>query len=391
MAFFGATGPAVAIGKSDSANTKEVEVTTDDTCELKCPTTMAIGLWNQADTWPDVFEISVPQNNRRRAKVKAQRMDAPGGWGMDLKFFCDCSSETGDKAMHGVPSGNDPARHRLSIACPPNNEKKTSAEHPFCDQIRAGKWLWNGVYQFRAQVKPKSYALANLGKPFCRFQSHTASGDWSNAYLSEHAKPPFFGTVSKNWYQDYGSGVCDIGSPNLSFDQSARRCSSLCYSVPNCKYFSVSSTQPCNACFLYQTCTTPVGNPLHNDQYLLYEMGLGDAPPPVFFSDADEWVSMEKRVELGYRVWSDRDYVYEKLDSSLARSNYADHFSGAVHSWSPQELRGAGREFKVKCEGACRVYAVVETKKSAGPRDGGWAGSDYPGEATSGGWTKVEG
>ena len=102
-------------------------------------------------------------------------------------------------------------------------------------------------------------------KTFCKSE-HNA--DWT----TEELKAMELKAVRRrdlNWYIHYGNGVCNIGN-NGGID----KCAWICKDVPGCRYFSVSTTNPCYACWIYKTCDNPIST---DHDYKIYEMQKGKA------------------------------------------------------------------------------------------------------------------
>lgn len=96
---------SVLIGSS-TANSKTADVQLDISCPvINCPRSMAKGVWDDVAAAHhaevgDTFDITTTITNDMKANVKARRTDSTGGWGMNLKFDCDCGP--GKKIVPGA-------------------------------------------------------------------------------------------------------------------------------------------------------------------------------------------------------------------------------------------------------------------------------------------------
>ena len=115
-----------------------------------------------------------------------------------------------------------------------------------------------------------------LGLGFCQ-----TSNDYDAVQLStefpdlKRLQIPTDRPDTNGWYTDngVGTGMCNIKDVN--------KCKEICASVPSCKYFSISLTQPCFACFIYKTCGSPGngGKPESDaSKYEIYELVRGGSP-----------------------------------------------------------------------------------------------------------------
>ena len=104
-----------------------------------------------------------------------------------------------------------------------------------------------------------SYKQIEATNTFCK-----ANGvaDWTTDELK--SKRP-----DLSWTIGFGNGVCNIGN-----NGGAAACFKICQSVYGCRYFSVSTTQQCYACFIYKTCNDPFDEPSYD--YKIYEMQRGN-------------------------------------------------------------------------------------------------------------------
>merc|ERR1719312_1902434 len=104
-----------------------------------------------------------------------------------------------------------------------------------------------------------SYKHIEASKAFCKSPQN---GDWTTQELK--SKQP-----DLNWYIDFGNGVCHIGN-----NGGVEKCAQICKDIDGCRYFSVSTTTYCYACFIYKTCDNPISSQY---DYKIYEMQKGGA------------------------------------------------------------------------------------------------------------------
>ena len=103
------------------------------------------------------------------------------------------------------------------------------------------------------------YEHIETGKAFCK---SAQSSDWTTDELK--SKRP-----DLSWYIHYGNGVCDIGKHG-----DVENCARICKGIDGCRYFSVSTTSDCYACFIYKTCDNPIS--FSHYDYNIYEMQEGN-------------------------------------------------------------------------------------------------------------------
>jgi len=107
-----------------------------------------------------------------------------------------------------------------------------------------------------------SYKHIEASKAFCKSPQN---GDWTTQELK--SKRP-----DLSWYIDYGNGVCHIGN-----NGGVEKCARICKDIDGCRYFSVSTTTSCYACFIYKTCDNPISSKY---DYKIYEMIKGGSDSP---------------------------------------------------------------------------------------------------------------
>ena len=66
------------------------------------------------------------------------------------------------------------------------------------------------------------------------------------------------------WFGHFGNGVCYVGN-----NGGAQACANICSTIPDCLFFSTSTTQDCYGCFIYKSCDSPITTE-HN--YHIYQM-----------------------------------------------------------------------------------------------------------------------
>ena len=106
-----------------------------------------------------------------------------------------------------------------------------------------------------------SYKHIEASKSFCKSPRHR---EFTTQELK--SKRP-----DLNWYwssNGFGSGVCHIGN-----NGGVEKCARICKDIDGCRYFSVSTTTYCYACFIYKTCDNPIST---EHEYRIYEMQNGN-------------------------------------------------------------------------------------------------------------------
>ena len=79
--------------------------------------------------------------------------------------------------------------------------------------------------------------------------------------------------ATNGWYAHAGVGV---GMCNI---QDVDNCRQICTSVTGCNFFSISTTAPCYACFIYKTCDKPgTGGSSAAPSYRIYELKRDSRP-----------------------------------------------------------------------------------------------------------------
>ena len=114
------------------------------------------------------------------------------------------------------------------------------------------------------------YKHIEASKTFCKSE-HTA--DWTTEELKSKRQ-------DLNWYIHFGNGVCNIGN-----NGGAEKCARICKDIAGCRYFSVSDTSPCYACWIYKTCDSPIST---NHDYKIYEMQEGNVESSVSNIDCSQ-------------------------------------------------------------------------------------------------------
>jgi len=122
----------------------------------------------------------------------------------------------------------------------------TSAYDPGYDPARAAGWRPDG--------KDIHYKHIKASKTFCKSE-HIA--DWTTEELKSKRQ-------DLNWYIHFGNGVCNVGN-----NGGVAKCAGICKDIAGCRYFSVSTTTRCYACWIYKTCDSPIST---DHDYKIYEM-----------------------------------------------------------------------------------------------------------------------
>ena len=96
-------------------------------------------------------------------------------------------------------------------------------------------------------------------KDFCQ---QKGKGDWTTEELKGL-------TNDLDWFVDGGNGVCNIGN-----NGGIGACAKICQDINGCRYFSVSTANPCYACFIYKNCNDPFDVP--KIDYKIFEIQKGE-------------------------------------------------------------------------------------------------------------------
>ena len=103
-----------------------------------------------------------------------------------------------------------------------------------------------------------SYEQVEDANTFCKSDQ---KADWTTDELKLQRS-------DLDWYIGFGNGVCDVGN-----NGGIPACAKICQGIDGCRYFSVSTTVSCYACFIYKTCNDPIST---DYDYKIYKMKNGN-------------------------------------------------------------------------------------------------------------------